>query len=88
MMTNRKNGTLYIGVTSDLSRRAEEHRQGLGSEFTAKYGLNRLVWFDKFERVTAAITREKTMKKWPRQWKINLIEENNPNWHDLRGQLH
>jgi len=87
ILASRKNGTLYVGVTSDLPRRMEEHRLGNASKFTAKYGIKRLVWFEVHELIAQAITREKTIKKWPRQWKINAIEENNPNWQDLRWQL-
>ncbi|HEX6865764.1 MAG TPA: GIY-YIG nuclease family protein [Caulobacteraceae bacterium] len=85
MMASRKHGTLYIGVTSDLARRAYEHREGLIPGFSKKYGCNRLVWTQSFELMTNAIRREKTMKRWPRQWKINLIERENPNWDDLYG---
>ena len=88
MLASRKNGTIYIGVTSDLPSRIEQHRSGSGSKFASKYGVTRLVWFEEFEMITTAITREKTMKKWPRQWKINLIEERNHHRHDLRWQLH
>ena len=88
MLASRKNGTLYTGVTSDLLRRVEEHHLGVGSKFTARYSVKRLVWFDEFPLIVDAIKREKTIKKWPRQWKINLIEEKNPHWHDLRWQLH
>ena len=87
ILASKKNGTLYVGVTSDLPSRIEEHRNGTGSVFTKKYNVTRLVWFEENELITYAITREKTIKKWPRQWKINAIEENNPNWHDLRWQL-
>lgn len=87
ILASRKNGTLYTGVTSDLPRRLEEHRLGVGSKFAARYRVNRLVWFEDHELIVNAITREKTIKKWPRQWKINLIEERNPHWHDLRWQL-
>jgi putative endonuclease len=87
ILASRKNGTLYTGVTSDIARRVEEHRLGIGSKFAARYGATRLVWYDHFDWIVQAITREKTIKKWPRQWKINLIEAENPNWHDLRWHL-
>ena len=87
ILASRKNGTLYTGVTSNLPRRLEEHRTGTGSAFAAKYGVTRLVWFEEYELVTRAITREKTIKKWPRQWKINMIEERNPHWQELSWQL-
>ncbi len=84
ILASKKNGTLYVGVTSNLPRRMEEHRLGTGSGFAAKYKVQRLVWFEQYEMIAQAITREKTIKKWPRQWKVNTIEENNPNWQDLR----
>ena len=78
-----KNGTLYIGVTNDLERRMFEHKQGLYEGFSKQYGLNRLVYFETYQFISDAIKREKNMKKWKRQWKINLIEEGNLNWNDL-----
>ncbi len=87
ILATRKGGTLYVGVTSNLARRIEEHRSGDGSLFMAKYAVARLVWFEQFELITQAIMREKTIKKWPRQWKINLIEETNPHWQDIRSRL-
>ena len=83
MLTNRMRGTLYIGVTSPLSRRMWEHREGLYRGFTKTYGLKRLVWYEPFEDMSNAIQREKSLKRWPRQWKINLIERENPHWDDL-----
>ena len=77
-----------MGVTSDLAQRVWEHENGAGSKFTAKYGVKRLVWFEEHELITTAITREKTIKKWSRQWKINAIEAINPEWNDLRAWLH
>ncbi len=87
ILTSQKNGTLYIGVTSDLAARLLQHQSGTGAEFTARYGVMRLVWFDEYELITQAITTEKTMKKWPRQWKINAIEARNPHWHDISSHL-
>ncbi len=86
IVTNRKYGTLYIGVTSDLARRAFEHREGALDGFSKDNGCTRLVWWRTFELMTQAIVTEKTMKAWPRQWKINLIERENPHWDDLYGQ--
>jgi putative endonuclease len=80
-------GTLYVGVTNDLARRAWQHREGTGSQFCAKYGVKRLVWAERYDEIGFAIHREKRLKKWPRRWKINLIEERNPNWDDLAEQL-
>ena len=87
IMASKKGGTLYVGVTSNLAKRVEEHRNGGASHFTAKYGCRRLVWFEEHDEVARAITREKTIKKWPRQWKINAIEAMNPDWNDLRPSL-
>jgi putative endonuclease len=83
----KSNGTLYTGFTSDLAARMVQHEGGTGSVFTAKYGVTRLVWFEEHDLVTTAITREKTIKKWPRQWKLNAIELINPDWNDLRSWL-
>lgn len=86
-MTNRPNGTLYLGVTNDIGRRAYEHREGLIDGFTKRYGLKRLVWYEAHETMTGAIQREKTMKHWPRAWKVRLILSLNPEWEDLHGTL-
>jgi putative endonuclease len=87
VLASRPNGTLYIGVTNDLVRRVFEHKEGVVAGFTKRYGVKRLVYFEQFEEATAAIQREKTMKFWPRQWKINKIEENNPDWCDLYDEI-
>ncbi len=83
ILTNKYNGTLYIGVTNDLERRMYEHKNKLVEGFTKKYGLNRLIYFETCQYVNDAIKREKNIKKWKREWKIKLIEEDNPNWSDL-----
>ena len=83
IMASKKNGTLYIGMTNNLVRRVYEHKTNMNEGFTQKYGVHRLVYYESTNDVTAAITREKQMKKWKREWKINLIEERNPNWDDL-----
>ena len=83
IMTSNRNGTLYIGVTNNLPQRIWEHKNDVHEGFTKKYGVHRLVWYEATTDVAAAIQREKQMKKWRRQWKINLIEEENPNWDDL-----
>ncbi len=83
ILASRKNGTLYIGVTSNLARRIFEHRQGRGSRFVQKYRVKRLVYVEPHEDVERAIQREKTMKEWPRAWKIRQIESGNPDWKDL-----
>ena len=84
IMTNQRNGTLYIGSTSNLPLRVEQHKSGTGSDFTAKYNLTQLVWFEAFDEYDTAIAQERRMKKWRRQWKLNLIEKVNPEWQDLR----
>ena len=83
ILTNKKNGTLYVGVTNNLERRMFEHKHKLVEGFTKKYRLDRLIYFEVFQYVNDAIKREKNIKKWKRQWKINLIEEENPDWEDL-----
>ena len=87
MMASVKNGVIYIGVTGDLAERIYRHKNNLGSEFTSEYKVYKLVYYKRFEQIEDAIRREKQMKKWRRQWKINLIEENNPGWEDLCGRL-
>jgi len=86
ILTNKQNGTLYVGVTSDLIRRVHEHRQGY-SKFTKKYQLHELVWFESHQDSVSAITREQQLKKWKRSWKIELIENQNPGWEDLYSSL-
>lgn len=83
IVTNKPKGTLYIGVTNDIIRRGNEHFSESGSEFTKKYNLHRLVYVEETTSPTDAIAREKQLKNWHRQWKINLIEELNPNWDNL-----
>ena len=87
IVTNKPNGTLYVGVTSDLSRRAWEHRQGMVEGFTKRYGLKRLVLAERHDDILAAIQREKNIKHWPRLWKLKLIAVSNPDWNDLYDQL-
>ena len=87
ILTDRMRGTLYIGVTSQLSRRMWEHRDGVYPGFTKRYGLRRLVWYEPYEDMSIAIQREKSLKRWPRDWKINLIERENPHWSDLYDSL-
>ena len=84
MMSNKRNGTLYIGSTSNLTLRVSQHKSGTGSQFTEKYGLTKLVWFEAFGDYETALTQERRMKKWRRQWKLDLINKNNPQWQDLR----
>jgi putative endonuclease len=87
IMTNRANGTLYVGVTADLPRRIHEHREGMVEGFTKRYGLKLLVFAERHERIESAIQRETTIKHWPRAWKVRLIVANNPNWQDLYDKL-
>lgn len=90
IITNKPNGTLYTGFTGftgGIDYRMERHTEGKGSYFTSKYKLKRLVYFEEFQYVNDAIKREKQIKNWRRQWKINLIEKDNPNWDDIWDRL-
>ena len=87
MMSNRRHGTLYIGVTSDLIQRAIQHRDGELEGFTKRYGLHRLVWYEPHDTIVAAIQREKSLKRYARDWKLNLIDAMNPSWEDLFPSL-
>ena len=87
ILASKKNGTLYIGVTSNLRRRVHEHRSEHASGFTEKYGVSRLVYFEQYKDIRDAINREKGMKKWNRQWKVKRIEKENPEWRDLFEDL-
>lgn len=87
IMASRPNGTLYIGVTSNLLKRAWEHREGVIDGFTKRYGCKLLVWFEAYDRIEEAIVREKQMKEWRRAWKIRRIVEMNPGWQDLSPTL-
>jgi putative endonuclease len=87
ILTNRKNGALYTGVTSDIAARMVQHREGKGSAFCREHGISRLVYVEHHQRIEDAITREKAIKKWRRQWKINLIEQGNPEWRDRWFEL-
>ncbi|MBL8703989.1 MAG: GIY-YIG nuclease family protein [Rhodospirillales bacterium] len=87
IMASKPFGTLYIGVTADLARRINEHREGLVDGFTSRYGVTQLVYYERHEDIRGAIQREKTMKHWPRQWKINAIAAFNPDWADLYPTL-
>lgn len=87
IMTNRPDGTLYIGVTSDLPNRIFQHCEGLVEGFTKQHGLKLLVYAEAHDDITTAIQREKSLKRWPRAWKIRLIHEHNPQWTDLYDSL-
>jgi putative endonuclease len=82
ILASRRNGTLYIGVTSDLPRRVHEHREGSIDGFTKRYGVKQLVWYEAHDTAEGAILREKRLKRWNRAWKIGLIEKDNPGWDD------
>ena len=83
ILASKRNGTLYVGVTNDLARREGEHREGVADGFTKKYTIHTLVYFETFDNINAAIHREKILKKYKREWKINLIQEHNEEWRDL-----
>lgn len=87
ILASKRNGTLYTGVTSDLVRRVWEHKQDKVDGFTKRYGVHRLVYYEAHDDIRDAIVREKRIKKWNRQWKLELIEASNPNWHDLYDEL-
>ncbi|MEO1282477.1 MAG: GIY-YIG nuclease family protein [Pseudomonadota bacterium] len=83
VMANRKNGTIYVGMTRSLAKRIYQHQLGSIEGFTKRYGLKRLVYYEVFPTAVGAIQREKNIKKWPRRWKIEMIEKRNPEWQDL-----
>ena len=87
LLASKPHGTLYIAVTNDLVRRIGEHRDGTASVFTRRYNFHRLIWFEHWHDVTAAIQCETSMKRWPRAWKIDLMERDNPRWDDLFPSL-
>ena len=87
LLASDRNGTLYIGVTNDIVRRVFEHKSKFVPGFTKRYGVDKLVWFEVYDDPTSAITREKELKEWRREWKVRLIEEQNPQWIDLYPQI-
>ena len=87
ILANQPNGTLYIGVTSDLPQRIWQHRNNAADGFTSQYRIHRLVWYETHGVMESAITREKQLKNWKRLWKINLIEKTNPHWRDLYEEI-
>ena len=87
ILASKRNGTLYIGVTSNLIKRIWEHRNNLVEGFTERYGVHNLVWYEPHESMESAIQREKQLKEWKRRWKMRLIESANPNWEDLYHTL-
>jgi putative endonuclease len=87
ILASRRNGTLYVGVTSDLVKRVWEHQNNLAEGFTKRYGVHTLVWFEQHETMESAIAREKAIKEWKRLWKLDLIERQNPEWRDLYADV-
>ncbi|MFZ2587083.1 MAG: GIY-YIG nuclease family protein [Alphaproteobacteria bacterium] len=87
IMANDRNGTIYVGVTANLCRRTWQHQEGVGSQFTQKYALKKLVYYKFFENIENAIAEETKIKWWKRDWKLRLIEERNPQWKDLSHEL-
>jgi putative endonuclease len=87
VLASRRNGTLYVGVTSDLPKRVWEHRNDCVQGFTSRYRVHTLVWFEQHECMESAIAREKAIKEWKRLWKIRLIERANPGWEDLYPKI-
>jgi putative endonuclease len=87
ILASARNGTLYIGVTSNLPKRVWEHREGVVDGFSKEYGVKTLVWYELHDSAESAITREKRMKKWNRLWKLKLVEEKNPEWRDLFADI-
>ena len=87
ILASRKNGTLYVGMTKDIAKRTIRHKGRQGNEFTAKYDVLKLVYYEKHKSLEEAAKREKQLKKWRRQWKMKLIEKNNSEWQDLFGEV-
>ena len=87
MLASQRNGTLYIGLTSDLIKRVWEHKNKFIQGFTSKYDVNQLVYYELFDDIQLAAAREKRLKEWKRQWKIDLIQKMNPEWHDLYHEI-
>lgn len=87
IMSSKKNGTLYTGITNNLIKRVYEHKNNLPQGFTSKYNVHKLVYFEQFEDINEAILREKRIKKWKRNWKIKLIEKDNPEWEDIYHEI-
>ena len=87
ILASDRNGTLYVGVTSDLTKRVWEHKNDLVPGFTKRYGVHDLVWYELHDSMESAIAREKTIKEWKRRWKLELIERENPEWKDLYSRL-
>lgn len=87
ILASQRNGTLYVGVTANLIKRVYEHKTKIIKGFTADYGVDKLVYFEEFSEIGAAIHREKLLKEWKRKWKVALIEKQNPTWRDLYDEI-
>ena len=87
ILTSKRNGTLYVGVTSNLAQRVWQHKNDLAEGFTKRYGVHTLVWYEGHDTMASAIAREKALKEWQRSWKLELIEKDNPKWRDLYEDL-
>ena len=87
ILASKRNGTLYIGVTSNLVKRIWEHKNNMAEGFTKRYSVHRLVWYELHDSMESALTREKRLKNWKRKWKLELIEDRNPNWLDLYNMI-
>lgn len=87
ILANKRNGTLYVGVTSDLIKRIWQHKNNVVKGFTERYSVHQLVWYELYETMESAIGKEKMLKNWKRVWKLELIERSNPNWQDLYGTI-
>jgi putative endonuclease len=87
ILASKRYGTLYVGVTSDLVKRVWQHREAVVESFTKTYGVKRLVWYEVHDEIVPAITREKEIKQWKRQWKIRMINKTNPLWNDLFDEI-
>jgi putative endonuclease len=87
ILASRNHGTLHLGITNDLVRRVFQHKNKVSSGFSSRFGVDRLVWFECYDNPVSAITREKKLKKWRRDWKIRLIEETNPDWLDRYNEI-
>lgn len=87
ILASKRNGTLYVGVTSNLAKRIWQHKNGFADGFTKKYSVDQLVYYEKHENMLSAIHREKRLKEWQRKWKLDLIEKDNPHWKDLYDEI-
>ncbi|MCP5241075.1 MAG: GIY-YIG nuclease family protein [Zoogloeaceae bacterium] len=87
LLASKRNGTLYVGVTSNLAQRIWQHKEGVAEGFTKEHGVKTLVWYEVHESMESAIAREKAIKEWRREWKLSLIEKQNPEWRDLYAEI-